>query len=461
MSQPDEKQTQQHAAAPPAAPAQKTEAPKANEPAKVAAAKQPPQVENPFLLREIFPNVEQIISYAPPRISTLMADCVFVVDTNVLMAPFKFGGKGLDEIARLYNELSNNKRLFVAEWSLREFAKHRSDDLVVAYQTLTGRVSKANSIEGLKCPMLEGTEEYEPIQGVIREINVAIEKYKDLLGQLKGRVRDWSWNDRVSELYRKVFTTESIVGCPLSDEDILSDVNRRNKYSIPPGYHDKAKDSNNVGDLIIWHSMIGLAQKTKTNVVFISNDEKHDWVHKSEKHVIIARTELYFEFFAATGKHFGFVNWLGFLEQLAQDKEVVRQAERIGLDMSHNYKSIQQRIHAILNTLATIVREFLAGDHKGREYVFIDDSRFDSLVHDFYSARPQYDELIHSPVGSRSLAEIEIILEETETLNSQLGFMQARMKQDGSSEEAQLVVMCKRFLTEYDRYSMWFLSGSP
>jgi hypothetical protein len=379
------------------------------------------------------------------------------LDSNALLAPFQFGGRGLAEIARLFTELSKNDRLVVAEWSWREFASHRTDSLLNAHQSLHMRLSKVASPEGLRCPLLEGCQEYDDIQSVIRDINVATEKYKGLLHTLKSIIRDWTWDDRVSQLYRQVFSTRNTISCPLTDEAILEDVKRRNSKGIPPGFKDKAKPTNRAGDVIIWHSMIGLAKLRNVHVIFVSNEEKHDWVCNSDKHVIAARPELHYEFFQATGQHFGILNWLGFLELMAKDEDAVKQAERLGVDVSLDYKAVQQRINATLAALASITRDLLNGVYSGNDFEFIHDARLTRLIQQFYSLRAHYDKLIHSPTGSHYLGEMEIILEEIEALNGRLAYIQARMKGDCGDDELKLKAECKRFLAIYDGYCEWDL----
>lgn len=313
----------------------------------------------------------------------------------------------------------------------------------------------------MRSPMLEASKGYAEIQDVLRTINTQREPYRKKLAELLDNLRDWSWDDRVSTLYREVFTPAHIAKCALSDEALLKDTEHRNTYNIPPGYKDKSKATNNVGDLMIWHTLVELSKARHTNVVFVSNEEKHDWVHRAENRVIIAREELYQEFFTKTGAHFGFTNWLGFLELMVKDSEVIRQAERMDLDLSYDYLTVQRQVNYLLERVATIIEEYLSSDHSGEEYARIRDIRLDHLIHDLYKARGRYDDLIHSPTGSQFLAESEMVLEEIESINDRLGYMERTMKHDGSQEEAKLKELCERFLAVFKRYSTWYLAGSP
>jgi hypothetical protein len=416
---------------------------------------------DPFLYRTLFPSASNVVTYTAPRISILVADCIFVPDTNVLLAPYGFGGKNLDAIAHTYQELASNDRLLVAEWCIREFGRHRTDVLLSSYQTVQAKVSAAKSVEGFQCPMLEAIAEYGQIQNVVREINKLNESYKKLLGTMQDHLRDWSWDDKVSVLYRNLFPAKRIVKCAKTDGEVLKDLEYRNTHGVPPGYKDRAKSLNNIGDIVLWHTLLQIGAEKKTNVVLISNEEKHDWVYKTEKRVMLPRFELCYEFHEKTERHFGFINWIGFLELMVKDEDVIRQAEQIELSSSHKYMGIQKRINTVLSLLAGIAKEFLAADQLGTEYVFITEASFPSLVQEYYQIRSQYEELIHSPTGSRYLECMEEVLEEIESINSRLEYMQARLEGKGAEDERRLREACQAFLKLFDSYSSWYLAGAP
>jgi hypothetical protein len=145
---------------------------------------------------------------------------------------------------------------------------------------------------------------------------------------------------------------------------------------------------------------------------------------------------------------------------MVKDEEVIKQAKRINLDLSHEYQVVQKRVAHVLETLATIVRQFVSSS-RNDEYCLIEDARAKPLIGEFYVLRGQYDELIYSPKGSEMLASIEVYLEEIESYNERLEYMRARMKDDGTEEEAALRASCQAFLVLFDRYTQWYLAGSP
>ena len=73
-------------------------------------------------------------------------------------------------------------------------------------------------------------------------------------------------------------------------------MDKRNNFKLPPGFKDQTKDINSDGDLIIWLSILKLAEEKKENIIFVSGEEKSDWVHRSEKQILYPHFKLQYEF---------------------------------------------------------------------------------------------------------------------------------------------------------------------
>lgn len=60
----------------------------------------------------------------------------------------------------------------------------------------------------------------------------------------------------------------------------------RIEHRLPPGFKDDGKPENRFGDLIIWLEILGYSEARKndfTHVLFLTNDEKSDWVYAPSK----------------------------------------------------------------------------------------------------------------------------------------------------------------------------------
>lgn len=65
----------------------------------------------------------------------------------------------------------------------------------------------------------------------------------------------------------------------------------RFEHRLPPGFRDGSKDENRFGDLIIWFEILTKAKSSTTTfpkVLFVTNDEKSDWVYapKMRKNIV-------------------------------------------------------------------------------------------------------------------------------------------------------------------------------
>lgn len=106
----------------------------------------------------------------------------------------------------------------------------------------------------------------------------------------------------------------------------------RSRYAnlIPPGYKDSETKSSirQYGDLIIWKEMIRKAREAKKDIIFISNEQKPDWIIKDEtKNDKLAekpdpnelgnpRRELLTEFEEETGRNMWIYSTSAFISKL-------------------------------------------------------------------------------------------------------------------------------------------------
>lgn len=76
----------------------------------------------------------------------------------------------------------------------------------------------------------------------------------------------------------------------------------RNSHRLPPGFRDSGKSENKYGDLIIWFEILSLGQKKgfihsateekkPRDLIFVTNDEKADWVYGPTKRLIEIKGE--------------------------------------------------------------------------------------------------------------------------------------------------------------------------
>ena len=132
------------------------------------------------------------------------------------------------------------------------------------------------------------------------------------------------WHDPVVQMYMKVFSPDVIVEHNLSDEALAKDLERRNKFKIPPGYKDTSKEENSEGDLAIWHTLLEIGRSQKNDMVFVSEDRKPDWWNRSAGAALIPKYELIHEFQNSTdGKSLHLLIFSEFLKVFGVSQDVI------------------------------------------------------------------------------------------------------------------------------------------
>ena len=99
---------------------------------------------------------------------------------------------------------------------------------------------------------------------------------------------------------------------------------------IAPGYKDSGKDDDGLGDIIIWNTLLEIGSDKKSDVVFVSNDQKSDWFYKHDRLALYPKYELLDEFRRTSkGKTLHIISFTKFLEiQNANPKTLVEMKKR-------------------------------------------------------------------------------------------------------------------------------------
>lgn len=249
-----------------------------------------------FIANSIYPDLEGLLGFQAETLESIKDSCLIVVDTNALLLPYGAGKKGiLKSIGDVYKKLIKKEQLVIPGQVVREFAKNRAKRLEELFQQIS-RKSDFSNINRDNYSLLEDIEEYKKIVKLEEEIDSKIKEYRETIKGLKKHIKSWNWNDPVSMLYSEMFKGSVIFDPKFEHEEILKDLDRRHIHKIPPGYKDSGNETQGLGDLLIWHTILKLGQQQKKSVVFISGDEKPDWYHRSENQALYPRYELVDEF---------------------------------------------------------------------------------------------------------------------------------------------------------------------
>lgn len=366
-----------------------------------------------FIINKIFPNAKDIFAVSGRPISEIKNDCFFVFDTNSLILPYTTSSESLDEIKKVYTKIIEEKRLFIPGQVAREFARIRPEKIKEVFQLLT---KSRNSIPSLgigKYPLLNGIKEYDELFAKESEINSLVKDYAKQLGKVIEHVKEWSWNDPVSQLYKSLFSDEVIYDIALDEEKIKEQLDYRYENKIPPGYEDKNKVDGGIGDLLIWFTILELAEKYKKDIIFISGDEKKDWFYQVDKQSLYPKFELTAEFRGkAPGKTFNIIKLSELLELYGVDEKVVKELEQqeVVKDFKENktvYDAIQDWILSYYNRVYSVKSpshpDFITTDENDNKICFeiieffnSDDFRvkLESRIDRIENFRRKYDKVI-------------------------------------------------------------------
>jgi len=181
-----------------------------------------------------------------------------------------------------------------------------------------------------KYPLLSSIGTYRDILHLEEEIDRKLREYKKAVDKVLAHIQGWNWNDPVSLLYSEIFTENIILDLSVNEEELIKDLNRRLEYDIPPGYKDRSKKDEGIGDLLIWYTILEIGKMHKKSVLFVSGEEKADWYQKSEGQPLYLRYELVDEFRRhSEGQSFHIVKFSHFLELYGASQKVIEEVRQI------------------------------------------------------------------------------------------------------------------------------------
>ncbi|MFB5152258.1 PIN domain-containing protein [Burkholderia orbicola] len=189
-------------------------------------------------------------------------------------------------------------------------------DVLTAIQnakvTITQVIAKHDRKDGLlNSERLKGRLA-ECMQPLIAEVSRLQDQHPDLLAE------DDFVLDELASLI------EGHILPPRSAEDQVKDrkwAQARIDDGIPPGFRDKTKSDGGVGDALIWREIIELAKAEKLPVIFVSDDQKPDWVLEVEGRKLGALPALRQELFTESGQDFQHYNVQRFLSYLKKTEK--------------------------------------------------------------------------------------------------------------------------------------------
>ncbi|EOP46680.1 PIN-like domain-containing protein [Bacillus cereus] len=262
---------------------------------------------------------EKYFNYQPDFKKIFEDVAIIVPDTNFLLAAYQSRNVTIDEVKKVLEGLSRNNRLVIPEQVVLEFSKNRQRVILEQIANIDDEMNKIyNPQKEMKAfmPAAETSTEIIDAQEKRDDLFNASQEYRKSLKKVKEKILALINHDEyfefIKELCRKSFYPYS------KSKDILREEGlRRISLGIKPGTNENKSDP--TGDYIIWSEIMTLKQ----NVIFVSNDQKKDWIHKNNKNQQLGVDQtLLSEFFSVTGgKYFVHVTPKEFIKFLVPELE--------------------------------------------------------------------------------------------------------------------------------------------
>ncbi len=212
----------------------------------------------------------------------LWNNAVFCLDTNILLNLYRYSDETKDQLLNILTKMKLD--VWVPYWVGMEFFKNRLPEIskqIASYDSPVGKLKEAKTLfaKDKKHPIVS--------EESLNELTVLISKIEAEVATttktLRARISDDEILDRIGEI------AENRIGAVLTDEVLkgyMVEGEIRLPAKIPPGFVDYKERAGErttnpyagFGDMIIWFEMIEKAKEVKKPVIFISDDQKEDWI---------------------------------------------------------------------------------------------------------------------------------------------------------------------------------------
>lgn len=258
----------------------------------------------------------------------VLKDCIYVLDANSLLDAYRLTKKTREDfLSKL--EILSEKNLIVLPYQVgKEFTKNRKNVIKIKIDE-QGRSKKLfekalNEIKNITY--------YKNDKTLIEEIEKNVNNItREMKNSENVTVKFLDEEDEILNKILKIFE-KKIVG--KLEESQLEKIKKEGKIrfeeEIPPGYEDNKKINNKYGDLIIWKNLIAIAKESNKNILFVSNDNKSDWIEKNNKNEMTnPRIELLEEMFLESKKKFWQLDTYNFIKEITQKFKLEKSEEAL------------------------------------------------------------------------------------------------------------------------------------
>ena len=310
----------------------------------------------------------------------LARESLVAVDTNVLLAPYRLSIEAAASVLDLLEGLSG--RLFVPHQVGLEYHRNRISvvsqqwNTAGAVQRLLSELAEESSDRIRQVKNIDRHSTLEPddvirwLADAVSRVDQQVTERQNLLVTPTDAV---SGVDRIHARASRIIA--SCLGDPLAEAAMerleKEEGPRRYREGIPPGFEDRKKQDRQYGDLIIWTEMIAKAKQERRPLVFVSDDQKSDWVARQGGLRTGPQPALRGEFFKESDQQQFWMYSLdqfltvsasfagdgvaqGVIDEVLENTAETQEAERraaLSAELAHR-EALVATLHASLNALA-------------------------------------------------------------------------------------------------------------
>ena len=247
---------------------------------------------------------------------------IFVFDTNVYLNFYSYAEKTKSDLFSILDKIKNN--IWVPNHVALEYQRRRLDVIDKErenFTKITNVFNKFNNQINVEIIQNLGIEKKLPVlhQSLCDFLLKFNELCDDFVGGVFEEQKRLKPDVRSSDDIRKKLDVilSGRVGIPFTQEEIdkiYEEGEVRFSSKIPPGFKDAGKGGDfsdfvymgvnykrKFGDLIIWKQLINEASKDDVrNVIFVTDDKKHDWWYGIGDKIIGPQERLQTEFYLST-----------------------------------------------------------------------------------------------------------------------------------------------------------------
>jgi len=225
---------------------------------------------------------------------------LIVLDTNILTYLYKLHEAAREDFFQWSDAVAAANRLAIPAWAASEYLSG------VTSKTLDAYVPKAKEA-GQPRKLLDGLLETAALfvdDASLRSIDFEGDRaafltgFRSAINALTPFTRVFSQAFDPGLIHRQI---EQHLSSAILDSELAALCVRattegpgRFEHRLPPGFRDGSKPENRLGDLIIWFEVLEKAATSRAElpqVLFISRDEKDDWVYAPKMRVELVKGE--------------------------------------------------------------------------------------------------------------------------------------------------------------------------